>query len=268
MEARCVIKSSKIRHKLDMTENELVGKIRELRQIRPRKDWVFATKSQILGDVKVRPQPFLFPFFQPVYAGFFLLLVLIGLLEFSFAALPGELLFPLKRIVEKTQAIFVSEEEKSKLNLELVNKRLEELNQIAEKNDVRKLAPALKEYQNSVSEAAKNLTEIGTTTSDPVVIQKIVEQTQKLSQTKEKVEALGVAVGEAKDLKDLEDSIPVLIVRQIEIWKTQINNLSDELEIKKDLGSLLDKAEEYYKAEDYSKASQILVEIYLSYPHP
>jgi len=35
-----------------MTEKELIGKIRGLRQIRPNRDWVSLTKSQILGEEK------------------------------------------------------------------------------------------------------------------------------------------------------------------------------------------------------------------------
>lgn len=248
-----------------MNEKQLIGRIRKLRQIRPRKDWVFATKSQILGNVGVRPQPFLFPFFKPVYAGLFLFIFLIGLFEFSQKALPGESLYILKRMTERTQAVFVSEEEKPKMNLELANKRLEELTKIAETNQVRKLTPAINEYQASVSEAAKNLAKIIATTSDPVVIQKIVEETQKLAKNKEKVEALGVVVGETGEL---EEGVQALIARQIIIWKTLINNLSDELEIKEELGELMNQVEEYYLAGDYYQASQILVKIYLSYPQP
>ena len=33
-----------------LTEKQLIGKVRKLRQIRPRKDWVFLTKKGILGE--------------------------------------------------------------------------------------------------------------------------------------------------------------------------------------------------------------------------
>ena len=33
-----------------MTDKQLIGKLRKLRQIKPRKDWVILTKSQILGQ--------------------------------------------------------------------------------------------------------------------------------------------------------------------------------------------------------------------------
>ena len=54
-----------------MTEKELIFKIRELRQIKPREDWVSLTKSQILGqepvaEIRFLHFPFLhFPLFVP-----------------------------------------------------------------------------------------------------------------------------------------------------------------------------------------------------------
>ena len=100
-----------------MTEAELIKKIKTLKEIKPRKDWVVLTKTQILGNVEVRPQLFLFPFFKPAYAGLFLFLLLIGLAEFSQGALPGDPLYSLKRITEKAQSVFVSKEEQPKLQL-------------------------------------------------------------------------------------------------------------------------------------------------------
>ncbi len=167
-----------------MTENQLIKKIKKLKTIKPRRNWVLLNKKQILGEER---RIEIFPFFRPVYAGLFCLLFLAGLFEFSQNALPGEFLYYLKKITERSQLILSSEEERPGLNLELVNKRLEELNQIVKENEVRKLAPALKEYQASVSEAAKNLAEAMTTTSDPVVIRKIAEQTQKIDKNKEEL---------------------------------------------------------------------------------
>ena len=165
-----------------MTEAELIKKIKTLKEIKPRKDWVLLTKSQILGDVEVRPQHFLFPFFKPAYAGVFAVLILIGLFEFSQNALPGEPLYALKRVSEKAAAVFVSQEEKPKMNLELANKRLEELNQIVQNNEVKKLAPAMSEFQANVSEAAKNLAKV------EKVDKEIVDQIKKFEENKGKVE--------------------------------------------------------------------------------
>lgn len=249
-----------------MTEKELVGKIRELRQIKPNQDWVVLTKNRILGGEEKHTSLisiFRVIFFKPAYVCLIFIFVLLGLFGIAQNSLPGDLLYPIKKITEKSQAVFVPQREQPKLNLELANKRLEELTKIAQTNQVRKLAPAINEYQTSVSEAAKNLNKIAANTSDPSIIKEIAEKAQKLIENEEKVKSLGVIVDESKDFKE---NIQALVSRQIEIWKIQINNLSDEIEKKKELESMLEKAEEYYKAEDYYNASQVLEEIYLSYP--
>lgn len=187
MEARCVIKQLKIRHNyMKMTEKELIGKIRELRQIQPSKDWVSLTKSQILGkEDKYNNLISVFQilFSKPAYAGLVVVFVLFGLFGFSQNSLPGDLLYPIKKITEKSQAVFVSEEELPKYNLEIANKRLEELNEIAQTNQVKKLAPAISEFQANISEAAKSLAKVKSQD-----VEKIVAQTKKLEENKKKVE--------------------------------------------------------------------------------
>jgi len=187
MEARCVIKQLKIRHNyMKMTEKELIGKIRELRQIQPSKDWVSLTKSQILGkEDKYNNLISVFQilFSKPAYAGLVVVFVLFGLFGFSQNSLPGDLLYPIKKITEKSQAVFVSEEELPKYNLEIANKRLEELNEIAQTNQVKKLAPAISEFQANISEAAKSLAKV-----KGQDVEKIVAQTKKLEENKKKVE--------------------------------------------------------------------------------
>jgi len=198
-------------NKNSVTEKELIGKIRELRQIKPRKDWVLLTKTQILGDVEVRPQHFLFPFFKQAYAGIFVVLLLIGLFEFSQSALPGEPLYFVKGISEKAAAVFVSQEEKPKMNLELANKRLEELNQIVQNNEVKKLVPAISDFQANISKAAESLAK--TKNSD---VPEIVSEIKKIKETKENIESsLATKFGD-NEIRDLDSASLQLIKREIE----------------------------------------------------
>jgi len=149
-----------------MDEKTLIGKIEILGQIKPRKSWVILTKKRILGEERTLPGLFLdgFRVFQGLFfqyrlalASLILILVLGGTFAFAQKSLPGEPLFVIKKITEKSRAVFVAENEKPKVQLELANKRLEDLAKIAQTNDVRKLAPAIDEFQANVSEAAKNL---------------------------------------------------------------------------------------------------------------
>ena len=189
-----------------MNETELIQQIKKLKEIKPRKDWVLLTKKEILRE---ETKFELFPFFRPVYAGLFLFLFVVSVFQLSQRALPGDVLYPLKRISEKAQAIFVSDKELPKYNLELANKRLQELTQIAKKNEVKKLAPAINEFQANVSEAAKNLAKVQN------VDKEIVEKAQRLEENKEKVEGvLGTNIGD-EEYKEYENSLAKLVENQI-----------------------------------------------------
>ena len=217
-----------------MTEKELIGKIRELRQIKPRKDWVLSTKTQILGQ---EPRLEIFPFFRPAYAGVFVVLLLIGLFEFSQSALPGEPLYVLKRISEKAVVSLTPQEQKSKVNLESANKRLEELNQIAQNNEVKKLAPAMSEFQANISEAAKNLVNV------KKVDKEIIAQTQKLEENKEKVEQV---LSTKIETEELDNALGQLVEREI---KDLEKRTLDEEQT-----AILEEAKADFEAENYSEA--------------
>jgi len=228
-----------------VTEKELIGKIGELRQIRPRKDWVVLTKSQILGE---EPKVLFFPFFKPVLATVTAFGILLGIFSLAQNSLPGDILYPIKKITEKSQAVFVSETEKPQLNLELVNKRLEELTKIAQTNQVKKLAPAISEFQAKASEAAENLVKV----KEPDV-EKIVAQTKKLEENKQKVEALGVVLGETEKL---DNALAQLVEREIKELESQ--SLSEVQQ------EILEGAKEDFKIGDYNQALEKI--LLLSYP--
>ena len=81
-----------------MNDIQVIRNLKKLNQIKPRKEFVISTKKEILGEDLGFG---LFPNFKPVYAGLFCLLFVFGMFQFSQNALPGELLFQLKKITEK-----------------------------------------------------------------------------------------------------------------------------------------------------------------------
>lgn len=235
-----------------MTEVELIRKIQELKKIKPRKDWVVLAKREILGQPPTTFREFswlsifspkkwwgVFPYqYRLVLASLIFLGILItGALSFAQNALPGDLLYSLKRITEKSQAVFVSEEEKPKAQLELANKRLEELTKIAEQNQTQRLAPAINEFQASVSQVAKDLKKPKKLTKE------IIDQTKKLEENKEKVEALGVVVGETEEL---ENALSQLVEREIKDLEKR--TLTEEQQ------EILEKTKEDFEAGNYSEA--------------
>lgn len=224
-----------------MTEIELIKQLQELKNIKPTKEWASLTKSQILGQEDKFSNlisVFQFLFFKPAYTGLLLVLALIGLLGVSQNSLPGDPLYLIKKITEKSQAVFISEQNKPNFQLKLTSERLEELNTITQTNQVKKLAPALKEFQSNISKAAEELVKA----KNPDV-KEIVSETRKINEGKQKIEALGVVIGETRDL---DSALLQLIEREIK--DLEVRTLTDSQK------ESFVKAVEDFKAGNYSEA--------------
>ena len=263
-----IILTSTNKHKIDfffkMNEKNLIKKIQTLKQIEPEKDWVVLTKRQIVGfeDVQMKPSFIdqVLEVFQ-VLPGFnyklalatlAVILTLGGTIGFSQAALPGDLLYPVRKFVDKTGYLFVSKNDQPKLGLEIANKRLEELTMIAQNNQGRNLAPAINEFRQSMVEAADKLKIVD---GSPKITEEIVKETGKLKENREKVEALGVVVGETKELNR---ALSQLVEREIKDLESR--SLTEE-----QIG-ILTQAKQDFKDGSYEKALEgILI---LSYPQP
>ena len=251
-----------------ITETDLIKKIKELKQIRPRSEWVVLCKNQILEEQEmfgVRPQTFLAflkmafklifkPALKPALATAMAFGIVFGVFGFAQNALPGELLYSVKKLTEKTQAVFVSEQEKPYFQFELANKRIQELNKIAETNQANKLAPAIKEYQASVSKAVENLTQIKEPEKNPEIVKQVVLQSEKLTEKKQEVETLGVVFDNTEE--QLEDSANQLIERMIAVWEREPLNEKQ--------AEYLKQAKEFYEQEEYYQASQELEKVYIN----
>lgn len=230
-----------------MTEKELIGKIRQLRQIRPRKDWVVLTKNRIFVEEKEKLSLIesLRVIFRYKYklAGVLAIFVFIGVFVSAQNSLPGDFLFPLKKITEKTRAVFISESEEPNIDLELANKRLEEIYKIAQQNEVKKLAPAIEEYQRTVQKATKKISKIAATTSDPSTIKEIAKKTQTLEKNKEILEkTFGIAGLEA------EEANPTKVLIEWLIKDLSQRTLTEEQEL------IFEEAKKDFENENYSEA--------------
>jgi hypothetical protein len=236
-------------------ETELIKKIQGLKGIEPRKDWVILTKKQILAqEFAPEANPQSLPFwgvFQLKYALASLLVILVlgsGAFAFAQKALPGDLLYAVKRAVEKTRLSLVPKEERPNLQLEYANERLENLVAVVQANQARKLAPIIEEYQASVLEAAKGLSQ-----ADKLDVKEIAQRAKKIEENKQKVEALGVVVGETEEL----DNVLAQIVEG-EIINLEERSLSETQE------ELLRQAKGDFQQGNYSQALEKI--LFLSYP--
>lgn len=186
-----------------LSEKELISKLQELREIKPQAEWASLTKSRILSPEpsfsfwKNLTSPYLL---RPAFVSLVVVFVfLTGLYGFAKNSLPGDVLYSIKKITEKSQSVFVSEQEKSQFNLNLASKRLEELTRIAEENRVKNLASAINEVKESIARASRDLS------GDTVVIRDTADR------IKEKVKVMGsygVATEEfEEELYNLEQGV-------------------------------------------------------------
>ena len=187
-----------------MTEKEIIGKIQELRHIKPRKDWVLSNKAQLLGQ----DAGFSFlPYLKPAFAGLVCVFVCLGLFGFAKDSVPGSFLYSIKKIGEKGQSFFVSDEEKADFALNLADKRLEELTRIAESNQSRNLPQAITEVQASISEAVKNLS-----ASNPKDLEKLAE----LGKSKQITEQILAAQIDSEDLDNISMIYADILIKDLE----------------------------------------------------
>ncbi len=216
-----------------MKTKEIVRELKRLSKIRPEKEWVVLTKKTILGE---STSPFLL--LRPLYAGLFLFFILIGLFSVSQNSLPGEPLYSLKKVGEKIEIALLPETEKPKLNLEIANKRVEELKEAAKKNDVKKLAPAVKEAKETIAGVKESL--IKSTQLNKEILKKTLVLAAK---TKEVEESLGINPVE-EDLK--------------EIVKYIIEDFENK-SLTKEQKDYLEKAKEYFENGNLERSLETLL---------
>ncbi len=217
-----------------MNKNQLIQNLKELNQIQPRKEFIVSAKKEILGE---SPGFGLFSALKPVYAGLFCLFMVFGLFQFSQNALPGELLFQLRKITEKVQTMFASEQERPTLSLFLANQRLMDLATIAEEDQVQKLAPAVNEFKLETVEAAKNLATI------TEVNEEIIVQVKQLEENKEKIEQV---LATKIDTEEYDNALAQIVER--EILALEENTLTEEEQ------ETLEGIKEYFENGEYSEA--------------
>ncbi len=185
-----------------LQEKDLIASLRQLREIKPNQEWVVLAKSRILGDAPAKRSIFeaFLPYFKPVLVGLSVFFVVIGVFGYGVIknALPGDLLYSVRKIIHQSQVAFVSQEEKPALQLQFASDRLQDLNRAPAKN----LAAGINEFQASIADAARALNSINIATSSPATIKQIVEGAKKIETNKQKIESLGVVVGGTEELEN------------------------------------------------------------------
>lgn len=226
-----------------MNEKQLISNLRKLKEVKPSQDWVVLTKERIFSEeqgFKQRMQVLMedlrmgerFLFHHKLaFSSALLMVVFIGLFGFAQNSVPGNSLFTIKKMAEKGQAVFVLD--KTRHDFEIAEKRLDDLTKIAINNDVDNLAPALVEYDETISKVAEGLARTEN-------VEEIIEEIKKLEKKEKEVKAYGIEISENEDLDNVLSNI---VKREIESLKEKEVDtfLIEELYNKKEYSQALEK---------------------------
>ncbi len=238
-----------------MNEEKLVNQIKELKTITPNSDWVLANKKELLGEEKSMNWNLLFKTTLVGASAFMFLAVL----NISKNALPGDFLFALRKLGEKKSIVFSTPEERSLRSFELASKRLEELSLIAQNNEVKRISPAINEFQSTMEDVTREISRIYVT--DQEINEDLIEKANELEEAKETVSRVLASEfgGEAYDqyeigiarlkIKAAEDSVKQL--RLIVLTEEDHNKLDE-------ISSELELAKKHLDNEDYYSAFEII----------
>lgn len=126
-----------------MTDQQLIAKIKDLKKIKPENQWLSLTRQHFVNELELKKAVkvsnsfadwFWYHRLQPAVLSMSLLLILGGgpvlTLKAAQSSLPGEWLYPVKKITEQVQAKIVSDDKKAQIQFEFATRRLEELSKI------------------------------------------------------------------------------------------------------------------------------------------
>ena len=112
------------------------------------------------------------------------------------------------------------------------------MNEIVQTNQVKKLAPAISEFQANISEAAESLAKI-----KGQDVEKIVAQTKELEENKQKVEEV---LATKIETEKFDNALSQLVEREIKTLESQ--TLTEEQKL------LFEEAKADFSAGNYSQA--------------
>jgi hypothetical protein len=217
-----------------ITEKQLIESLKQMREIKPRKEWAVLLRSQILAEKKTESkivaQPAKFAefigmisssLFQPfstaqsrqkiAYSFAAFAFVVIGLVGFAESSMPGDLMFPAKKMAEQSQAALTGQTG-LKNNIVALNSRINDLAQVAKEGKKSSIPSAIDEIKTNAKDLAFTLK------ANPVSDQKTLKEIAASLKTLANVP--GTDLSENSDVRDLYQTV---VQRQItDLQKTTL----------------------------------------------
>ena len=234
-----------------ITQKQLIESLKQMKEIKPRKEWAVLLKSQILTgrEIKVQEQPAQFAGFvnavlrlrsgqifarKFAYAFAVVLFLIVGVFGFAQRTVPGDLLFPVKKISEQSQATLTGQTG-LKQDVATLNSRINDLVQVAKQGRTDNIPSAISEVNADVSQLVKNLK--NNPVKDSQTIKEIASSLKTLA------DVPGTDLSGNSDVKDLYQTIV-----QSQLADLQKTTLTDGQEI------ALTEAEDLYNQGKYADA--------------
>jgi len=248
-----------------MNQKQLIEQLKTLKEIKPRKEWAVLLKSQILSPytkvaIKVQknqnvleaPTPerklksagildilsSVFLQRRLAYAFAVVLFLIVGVFGFAQYTMPGDLLFPIKKIAEQSQAA-LSGQIGLKQNMANLNNRINDLAQVAKQGRVDNVPSAISEIDTNASQLAKTLKD------NPTDIQTLKEIAVSL---KTLANMPGTDLTANQNVKDLYQTVV-----ENQIADLQKSTLTEEQQ------TTLAQAEDFYSQGKYTDALEKLL---------
>ena len=156
-----------------ITQKQLIEQVKGLKEIKPRQEWVSLLKSRIIAERQTENAfqntpakkagildilPYVFFQKKTAYAFATLVFLVVGVLGFAQYTMPGDALFPVKKLAEQSQANLMGQ---TTLNKEIANlsNRINDLAQVAKDGRKENIPSVIVEIKANASELAKNFTQ-------------------------------------------------------------------------------------------------------------
>lgn len=249
-----------------METNYLENRIRDLKEIKPRKDWAVLTKNQILNQEMVASsKPAIFAFNFRAVAPLLTVSLLIVLTMFVSEA---KILFT---DINSEKILTAFNKKDSDFYLNLAEKKVKELEQIALNNETDKLPAAIAESKEILKQAAENLPAVPSNADEANKILAQAKKIVEIGKSAEKIIGEPVMASEkrvlaAKVTQFVENGIEANQNRLAETIQAQIDsinqdNLTEEQKIS--FEKIKTDYQQFIKTEDYSILNRIAEDLYL-----
>ncbi len=171
-----------------MTEKQLIQQIKGLKEIKPRQEWAVLLKSEIFAEkqeaVKIPAQKAanwkIEEFIENwkliiensfgrklAYSFATLAFIFVGLVGFAQYTMPGDLLFPVRKITEQSEAALTGQT-RIKQDVANLNNRINDLAKVAKEGKKDNIFPAISEVNEKAGILVKNLKESNVEDADTI----------------------------------------------------------------------------------------------------